>query len=315
MKKLSTLLMCLTALFSFQIQAQYFTIQGNVSNANGGNISITAEVNDFSGNPNYYSDYTDSTGYYSFSNSLLDSFLLGPNATLLVYMVDCNMDTILQTFNGPFIPALGGSITADFDYCPSVTNPCNITASFSTTQIDPNTQTFVPNYAYIINNSIGNGLTYAWDFGDGTTGTGINASHTYAGNGPYGLCLTVSDTAGCTDVYCDTLTITPSGVLTKMAPGFTLQIGEGSLGTSELEAEIDLAIFPNPTSDVLTISFEMELTETVFMSLTDISGRLINQLELDQSVNQIDVSDLNTGVYMLTIEYGNVMQVERIIIR
>ncbi|HET7229157.1 MAG TPA: PKD domain-containing protein [Longimicrobium sp.] len=42
----------------------------------------------------------------------------------------------------------------------------------------------------------GDALTYAWDFGDGTTGTGATPTHTYADNGNYVVTLTVSDPAG-----------------------------------------------------------------------------------------------------------------------
>ncbi|WP_081686373.1 PKD domain-containing protein [Candidatus Solirubrobacter pratensis] len=39
-------------------------------------------------------------------------------------------------------------------------------------------------------------LTYAWDFGDGATGTGATASHTYSAAGTYSAKLTVSDGKG-----------------------------------------------------------------------------------------------------------------------
>ncbi|HEX8242866.1 MAG TPA: PKD domain-containing protein, partial [Longimicrobium sp.] len=42
----------------------------------------------------------------------------------------------------------------------------------------------------------GDVLTYAWDFGDGTTGTGVKPAHTYADNGNYVVTLTVSDPSG-----------------------------------------------------------------------------------------------------------------------
>ena len=42
----------------------------------------------------------------------------------------------------------------------------------------------------------GDPLTYAWDFGDGTTATGISVTHTYAEGGTYPVVLTVDDGTG-----------------------------------------------------------------------------------------------------------------------
>lgn len=51
-------------------------------------------------------------------------------------------------------------------------------------------------------------LDYSWNFGDATTGTGENPTHTYAVSGSYNVCLTISDTAGfCTYTYCDSVNV------------------------------------------------------------------------------------------------------------
>jgi len=42
----------------------------------------------------------------------------------------------------------------------------------------------------------GSTLNYAWNFGDGTTGTGVNPSHSYSTAGNYTVSLTVSDNLG-----------------------------------------------------------------------------------------------------------------------
>ncbi|MFE5909009.1 PKD domain-containing protein [Streptomyces wedmorensis] len=44
--------------------------------------------------------------------------------------------------------------------------------------------------------STGSGLTYRWDFGDGTTGTGVKPSHTYGAHGLYNVKLTITDSSG-----------------------------------------------------------------------------------------------------------------------
>ena len=47
------------------------------------------------------------------------------------------------------------------------------------------------------------GTTYAWDFGDGTTSDQINPIHTFATNGMYQVCLTITNAdASCTDTRC-----------------------------------------------------------------------------------------------------------------
>lgn len=42
----------------------------------------------------------------------------------------------------------------------------------------------------------GDTLTYKWDFGDGTTGSGIEVEHKYPANGPYTITLTAIDQTG-----------------------------------------------------------------------------------------------------------------------
>jgi gliding motility-associated-like protein len=50
------------------------------------------------------------------------------------------------------------------------------------------------------NTSMGPGLTYLWNFGDGTTSTDVNPEHKYVTEGVYSVSLSLTDKYGCTDV-------------------------------------------------------------------------------------------------------------------
>ena len=64
-------------------------------------------------------------------------------------------------------------------------------------------------FAFSATDADGDALTYTWDLGDGTTGSGSAppASHVYADNGIYTVSLSVSDTKGATDTRTTTATI------------------------------------------------------------------------------------------------------------
>jgi PKD repeat protein len=54
-------------------------------------------------------------------------------------------------------------------------------------------------------------VSYAWTFGDSTTGTGAAPAHTYAANGSYTASLTVTDTQGATGTATVTVTVGATG--------------------------------------------------------------------------------------------------------
>src|SRR5438132_319809 len=88
----------------------------------------------------------------------------------------------------------------------------------------------------------GGALSYAWDFGDGSTGTGVKPSHSYADNGTYTVALTVTDARGATSAP-TTTTATIANVPPAVNAGanqtitlggsFTLTAGFGDQGVND----------------------------------------------------------------------------------
>ncbi|MES2772969.1 MAG: PKD domain-containing protein [Bacteroidota bacterium] len=106
------------------------------------------------------------------------------------------------------------------------TNFCNAPDTFRLTiRISPNVKAVfstpangcVP-YTAVFNNTSLGGTDFVWDFGDGTTGTGMNPTHLYTQAGTYIIRLLATDTSTCNLVDSTQFTITLSNVPTA---GFT----------------------------------------------------------------------------------------------
>ena len=163
------------------------------------------------------------------------------------------------------------------------------------------------NSVYLINNSSGGMLmTYAWDFGDGNTGTGQVVSHNYANYGTYLVCLTISDGAGCTATYCDSIAYTLFQGQQNRS-GFTLNIVlAGPTGiVEEIKAVDQLSIYPNPTSGEFNLTFESTINGNVEILITDIVGKVVMNETTTVNTGSVklnyNLSDYNNGMYIMNI--------------
>jgi len=93
----------------------------------------------------------------------------------------------------------------------------------------------------------------AWDFGDGVTGAGENATHTYADGGTYTVCQYVFNDCG-VDSLCQDITVT-------------------STGTEEPVTLSGLEIYPNPSSGDFSIGMETEEALIVSYTVYALDGR------------------------------------------
>jgi len=69
--------------------------------------------------------------------------------------------------------------------------------------------------------------SYAWDFGDGTSGTGVTTSHTYAAAGDFTVTLTVTDNATATSSLSHTVTVAQPAPQPIASDGFARAVAKG----------------------------------------------------------------------------------------
>jgi len=89
-------------------------------------------------------------------------------------------------------------------------------------------------------------LTYAWDFGDGATATGMNVSHAYSTGGVYNVQLIVTDPLGLADTVVTTATVMTQSQAAAEAKGLIqalLSAGKLKNGNANsLSVKLDAAI-------------------------------------------------------------------------
>jgi pentapeptide MXKDX repeat protein len=121
-------------------------------------------------------------------------------------------------------------------------NACAQTSSSSVTVVDPPNQPPVadPGGPYSADEGApitfdgtgssdpdGDALTYAWDFGDGDTGSGSTVDHIYADDGQYIVTLTVTDPTGSGESNSQTTTATISNVAPTVNAGDNQAVSAG----------------------------------------------------------------------------------------
>lgn len=73
------------------------------------------------------------------------------------------------------------------------------------------------------------------------------------------------------------------------------------LGLTNLEFQNSFSLYPNPATSKVFLQFSDEIETPVFLTLRDLSGRIIESKELIESISELTISQLPTAIYYLTI--------------
>lgn len=131
-------------------------------------------------------------------------------------------------------------------------------------------------------------LSYSWDWGDFTPpDSGLSVAHLYPVTATYNVCLTVTDTNGCSATHCDSLY---ASVITIVIP---LTTPELSLNSSD-----EIMLFPIPLKERLEILSKTKVYSEV--RLYDVLGKLIYQEKFEYKTS-LSTSALAEGIYIIEL--------------
>ncbi len=131
-----------------------------------------------------------------------------------------------------------------------------------------------------------NAVQYHWDFGDGQTSTAAAPAHTYTQFGNYTVTLIVTGVKGCSDTTVKT-------------------VGVWMERIEDVQDHVAIIIAPNPAHNLLHIASVRPGTHAYHVRILNSIGQVVCNTSVSSAQNtDIDISHLNTGVYILHIDEG-----------
>ncbi|MEO5572385.1 MAG: PKD domain-containing protein [Bacteroidia bacterium] len=155
--------------------------------------------------------------------------------------------------------------------------------------------------------------SWLWDFGDGTTSTSQNPSHTYAHNGTYYVCLTIHDSHGCSSTFCHHIIVNHHHH--ALAAQSYLRTPSGT--EVVLENPKYILNYPNPFSISTTVQYELTDDANVSIEIYNLIGskmiQVINENESAGLHSQlVNTDNLNTGIYFIKMNVGDESYMQKI---
>lgn len=103
-----------------------------------------------------------------------------------------------------------------------------------------------------------------------------------------------------------------SAIILHTDNGGIVGINENSISKSKL------AIYPNPTNDIATVSFELAKKETITLCITNTKGQEIKQISLgvkEKDQSDLDFSNYSPGIYFIALKTDSEILTKKLIIK
>jgi len=235
--------------------------------------------------------WTNGTTYYS--NGVYYDTLVGQNgcdsiAALDITLVSSSTASVSATSCGPFVWSLNNqtyTVSGFFDWTIPNAAGCDSVITLNLTVNTPPTATVIDLGNGTLQETSGMMISGWMDCSNNTViPNSTSVYYTPTANGSY-ACIVVDGTNGCADTS-DCFIVTNVGI--------------------EESAEIAVSIYPNPTNDLITVSFESSVADFV---VYDAMGSVVHSGEV-VSGETVSLKNLESGVYFITLktELGSIVK-------
>ena len=154
-------------------------------------------------------------------------------------------------------------------------------------------------------------VSFAWDFGDGTTSEDPLASHQYAESGSYEVSLTITTVDSCESTYFATINLEDADFTGSQ------QFSLSSSTEDQLATNNKLTAQPNPTSGDILIDFTAQNNDLHEINIISVEGQTLRtiQTRAQEGENQINtnIDDLPAGLYIIQLQSKQRIQTTRVI--
>lgn len=137
------------------------------------------------------------------------------------------------------------------------------------------------------NNSSTNGTSYSWNFGDGSTSTQMNPTHTYANNGVYNVVLVVTNGCG--------------------SQTFNMEVVITGVSIDEAFSQ-SLSLYPNPNDGNFTLEVKDAASGSLHLAMYNLHGQQLferaESIADNYSKINLNMQNLASGTYLLVVRSG-----------
>lgn len=84
---------------------------------------------------------------------------------------------------------------------------------------------------------------------------------------------------------------------------------------SSNQSQLELTVFPNPVKNAITVQINSYQFLPLFVEINNIQGEVITKYDLIEHNSELDISELNSRIYILKVvgKYGEIVKSKKII--